>query len=143
VFTSFLYSIENQPSRTDARYKGSGQIIQGLPKLGKQQLLYNGMAFLSKPAFPRRGRRGCELGAPHKRTIARPLLLWYNQPQRASWVQESQLDVAATMRTITELSAERREQLIGELAAKMGNWGLITPAILWPSSRCSSAGHGS
>ncbi|MGA9347502.1 MAG: hypothetical protein WBW48_01695 [Anaerolineae bacterium] len=35
------------------------------------------------------------------------------------------------MRTITELSPERREQLIGELAAKIAHWGLITPAILF------------
>jgi hypothetical protein len=35
------------------------------------------------------------------------------------------------MRTITELSAERREQLIGELAARIARWGLITPAILF------------
>ena len=30
-----------------------------------------------------------------------------------------------------ELSAERREQLIGELAARIARWGLITPAILF------------
>jgi len=35
------------------------------------------------------------------------------------------------METITELSAERREQLIGELAARIAHWGLITPAILF------------
>lgn len=35
------------------------------------------------------------------------------------------------METITELSAERREQLIGELTARIARWGLITPAILF------------
>ena len=30
-----------------------------------------------------------------------------------------------------ELSAERREQLIGELAARIARWGLITPAVLF------------
>lgn len=30
-----------------------------------------------------------------------------------------------------ELSAERREQLIGELAARIARWGLITPVILF------------
>lgn len=35
------------------------------------------------------------------------------------------------MRTSAELSAERREELIGELVAKIARWGLITPAILF------------
>jgi hypothetical protein len=35
------------------------------------------------------------------------------------------------MRTITELSPERREQLVGELATKIARWGLITPAMLF------------
>lgn len=30
-----------------------------------------------------------------------------------------------------ELSVERREQLIGELAARIARWGLIPPAILF------------